>query len=521
MPTESDENHDQKILELTALYEISKALASSLDLRGACRKILEILATVLGMERGTLTLLNPETGELAIEEAYHLSPEQIARGRFKVGEGVTGRVFQTGEPLIIPDIRKDPLFLNRTGARGELDSRQLSFICVPVKAHGETIGALSVDRLFRGSQSFDDDLRVLTIVASQIGQGAKLAQIVETERRSLIEANRQLQHELQGRYRLKNIVGTSKRMEEVYAAVGQVSRSRATVLLRGESGTGKELVARAIHYNSDRAEKPFVRLNCAAIPETLLESELFGHEKGAFTGAQQLRRGRFEEAHEGTLFLDEIGDISPAIQVKLLRVLQEMRFERVGGNRTLEVDVRLIAATNQDLEAAMSRGEFREDLYFRLNVVPIFLPSLRERREDLPLLVDHFLIRYNQENRRNVRFEPGVMDILLQYDWPGNVRELENVIERLVVMAKDESIRPEDARAMSHFLFAPVREASPNRAGSAAVTLPQDVKRMERDQIVAALNKCGGIQARAARLLGLTPRQISYKMKKYNIPTTE
>jgi Nif-specific regulatory protein len=315
---------------------------------------------------------------------------------------------------------------------------------------------------------------------------------------------------------LKNVVGASKRMEEVYAAVAQVARSRATVLLRGESGTGKELIARAIHYNSDRADQPFVRLNCAALPEALLESELFGHEKGAFTGALQLRRGRFEEAHEGTLFLDEIGDVPPSIQVKLLRVLQEMRFERVGGNRTLEVDVRLIAATHRDLEDAMRRGQFREDLYFRLNVVPIFLPPLRERREDVPLLIEYFLQKFNEENKRRVQLDPSVLPLLLEYDWPGNVRELENVIERLVVMARGDVVRPEDARVLSHFLFSSAggRPAASTAAGS----LPENIHQIERQQIVAALEKCGGIQARAARLLGLTPRQIAYKMKKYAIP---
>lgn len=513
------QNADQKILELTALYEISKALASSLDLKVISHKIMEILATVLGMQRGTLTLLNPETGDLAIEMAYGLSKEQQARGRFKVGEGITGRVFKTGEPMIIPDIGKEPLFLDRTRSRGDISRQNIAFLCIPVKVHGETIGVLSVDRIFAESGiSFEEDLRVLTIVASLIGQAVKLTQIVEDEKKSLIQENIHLQQELKAKYRLANIVGISKRMTEVYESVERVSSTRATVLLRGESGTGKELIARAIHYNSPRATGPFIKLNCAALPETLLESELFGHEKGAFTGATQARQGRFELAHGGTLFLDEIGDIPLTIQVKLLRVLQETRFERVGGDRTIEVDVRLIAATHRDLEKAVREGTFREDLYYRLNVVPIFLPPLRERKEDIGLLIQHFLEKFNTQNQKQVKLDPAVVDMLTRYEWPGNVRELENCIERMVVMTASDTIHVEDATRMTYFLFPAIQEQTkvsvkPSRKDS----LPRSLEQIEREQLIQALEKCGWVQARAARLLGMTPRQIAYKMKKYKI----
>lgn len=512
------QNVDQKILELTALYEISKALTSSLDLQVTSHKIMEILADVLGMQRGTLTLLNPDTGELAIEMAYGLSKEQQARGRFKIGEGITGRVFETGEPIIIPDIGKEPLFLNRTRSRGDISRQNIAFLCVPVKVHGETLGVLSVDRIFAESSiSFEEDLRVLTIVASLIGQAVKLHQIVKDEKKSLIEENIHLQQELKAKYRPSNIVGISKRMVEVYEAVERVSGTKATVLLRGESGTGKELIARAIHYNSPRASGPFIKLNCAALPETLLESELFGHEKGAFTGATHTRKGRFELAHGGTLFLDEIGDIPPATQVKLLRVLQETRFERLGGDRTIEVDVRLIAATHRDLEKAVQEGTFREDLYYRLNVVPIFLPPLRERKEDIGLLVQHFMKKFNQENNKQVRLDPAVIDLLMRYDWPGNVRELENCIERMVVMAKTDLIRAADATQMAYFLSTtPEKTKAP--AKSPPDSLPKNLEQMEREQLLKALEKSGWIQARAAKLLGMTPRQIAYKMKKYKIP---
>jgi Nif-specific regulatory protein len=513
------QNVDQKILELTALYEISKALTSSLDLKVTSHKIMEILTTVLGMQRGTLTLLNPETGELAIEVAYGLSKEQQARGRFKIGEGITGRVFKTGEPMIIPDIGKEPLFLNRTKSRGDISRQNIAFLCIPVKVHGETIGVLSVDRIFaEAGISFEEDLRVLAIVASLIGQAVKLTQIVEDEKRSLIQENIHLQQELKAKYRLANIVGVSKRMVEVYEAVERVSGTKATVLLRGESGTGKELIARAIHYSSPRSTGPFIKLNCAALPETLLESELFGHEKGAFTGATQTRQGRFELAHGGTLFLDEIGDVPLTIQVKLLRVLQETRFERVGGDRTIEVDVRLIAATHRDLEKAVREGMFREDLYYRLNVVPIFLPSLRERKEDLPLLVEHFLQKFNTQNHKQIKLDPAVVDMLSRYEWPGNVRELENCIERMVVMAAHDTISIEDAARMTHFLFPAIQEQTKVSIKSSKDSLPESLEQIEREQILSTLEKCGWVQARAARLLGMTPRQIAYKMRKYEIP---
>jgi len=318
-------------------------------------------------------------------------------------------------------------------------------------------------------------------------------------------------------HRLTNLVGQSKRMVEVYKSVLKVSQSKATVLLRGESGTGKELIARAIHYGSPRAKQPFIKLNCAALPETLLESELFGHEKGAFTGATELRRGRFELADGGTLFLDEIGDIPPMIQVKLLRVLQETCFERLGGDKEIEVDVRLIAATHRDLEAAMREGSVREDLYYRLNVVPIFLPPLRDRKEDIPLLIEYFLDRFKKENRKNVVISPKLINLMMNYNWPGNVRELENCIERLVILAENETVAfdniPETIRTYFKDMQAVTTPVVAKKPGS----LSSRIETLEREQIIEALEKCGGVQVRAARLLGLTARQIAYKMAKYKI----
>jgi Nif-specific regulatory protein len=305
-------------------------------------------------------------------------------------------------------------------------------------------------------------------------------------------------------------------MRAIMQEIAQAARSRSTVLLRGESGTGKELVARALHRFSERSQQPFVKLNCAALPESLLESELFGHERGAFTGAVKTRRGRFELADHGTLFLDEIGDISLATQIKLLRVLQERTFERVGGSRSLTVDVRIIAATNADLEEAVRTRRFREDLYYRLHVVPIVLPPLRERREDIPLLVGHFLPRFNAENRKALKISSPAMDLIVGYDWPGNVRELENCIERMVVMARREIVAPEDVPLPIniHMPTPPPRMFFPEPTAS---TLPKAVADIERERLLEALRRSGGVQTRAAALLGITPRQLGYKLKKYHI----
>jgi Nif-specific regulatory protein len=514
---ESIENkvNEFKILELTALYEISKALAWSLDLKSTSSKIMEILSSVLGMRRGTLTLLHPETGELVIETAHGLSQEEITRGRYKPGEGITGKVMETGEAIVIPDIGKEPLFLNKTGARSLESRKGISFIGVPVKVAGETIGVLSVDRLFDESISPQEDIRVLTLVSSLIGQAVKLNQLITIEKEKLIEQNRQLQGELRNKYGLRNIVGHSQKMTEVYDAVERVSKSKATVLLRGESGTGKELIARAIHFASPRAEKPFLKINCGAIPESLLESELFGHEKGSFTGATELRKGRFELANGGTLFLDEIGEMPLSLQVKILRVLQEMKFERLGGTKTISVDVRLVAATHQDLEKAISEGRFREDLYYRLNVVPIYLPPLRERKEDIPMLVSFFLKKYNDENGRMIQIDEKAISSLMEYYWPGNVRELENAIERMVVMAESNTITKE---AVDKMLIIPtVDKGREEETAREKGDLPFTVESVERAKIIQALKHSGGIQAKAAKLLGITPRQIGYKIKKYNI----
>jgi Nif-specific regulatory protein len=515
----------RRVLELSTLYEISKILGSSLDLKQTLTAILRILNSFMGMRKGTILLYDAKTEELSIRLAHGMTPEEIARGKYQVGEGILGKVMRHGLPMVIPDIGQEPEFLDRTLSRRDL-TQPVAFIAVPIKVGRETVGVLTVDRLFAQDVSFEEDVRVLTIVASLIGQAVNLHLHVMREREGLLEQTRSLQQALRTRYRLDNIVGRNKRMCEIYEAVEQVSQTRATVLIRGESGTGKELIAHAIHYNSPRAAGPFVKVNCAALPQGLLESELFGHEKGAFTGATAAKKGRFELADGGSLFLDEIGDMPMPVQVKLLRVLQERSFERVGGTQTIAVDVRIIAATHQDLEAAIARGEFREDLYYRLNVVPLLLPPLRERREDIPLLVEHFLAKYNRENNRRVRITGRALQGLLNYDWPGNVRELENCLERMVIMTRRRLILPED-------LPLPVEageaEPSDTRRRRRVVSPARDATRasspdgvsslreVERQQIIQALSRTNGVQARAAALLGITPRQLAYRLRKYAI----
>lgn len=313
------------------------------------------------------------------------------------------------------------------------------------------------------------------------------------------------------------LIGCSPAMKEVFKELVRVGQSKATVLLRGESGTGKELIAKLIHENSPRVGKPFIKVNCAALSETLLESELFGHEKGAFTGAIQTRKGRFELADGGTIFLDEIGDLPLPVQVKLLRVLQEMEFERVGGVETLSVDVRTIAATHRELENAILDGTFRQDLYYRLNVVPIRLPPLRERREDIPLLISHFLEKFNKENSKKVSLSNEMIQLLIQYDWPGNVRELENCMERLVVLAEEESVNLKNIPPAIETYFNDIQKVTVPPRSSKRITLAETMQGMEQEALQKALERCGWVQAKAARLLGMTPRQVAYKIKKYNL----
>ncbi len=427
--------------ELSLLTRMGEALGTALVPNSFFEETMNVLASELGMIRGTVVLLDRTVGKLRIVAAHGLSSAERARGEYDIGEGITGHVVKTGLPEAVPDISKDARFLNRTSARQADSAWPIAFICVPLKVDNETVGALSVDRPFAVESTLDKDLRLLSIVASLASQVLKINRLLQVEKDEILVRDEQILRELRSRYRLENLIGQSKSIQQILATATTAAKSNAPILINGETGTGKELVANVIHYNSHRSKGPLVKVNCGALPETLLESELFGHIKGAFTGAIQNRKGRFELAHQGTLFLDEVSEMSPRLQVKLLRVLQEGEFEPVGGTQTIRVNVRVVAATNTNLKEAIRQGRFRQDLYYRLNVVPIHLPPLRERREDIPMLVDHFLEKYNKENGKAVtKISREVLDHLLAYSWPGNVRELENCIEHAVVMSPGKTL---------------------------------------------------------------------------------
>jgi Nif-specific regulatory protein len=413
--------------------------------------------------------------------------------------------------VVVPQVSREPQLLQRLAGREREASRQeSSFVCVPLMIERKAVGVLGVDLPYAEGRDFERLTKLLSVVASMIAQALRVERYVEAERARLLDENTHLKQELRERYDFSHIVGNSNPMRQVYEQVTQVARTNTTVLLRGESGTGKEMVAHAIHYNSLRAGKPFVKVSCAALPETLIESELFGYERGAFTGAMSRKKGRFELADGGTLFLDEIGDLNVSTQVKLLRVLQEREFERLGSTETIKVNVRLIAATGKDLESAIERGQFRADLYYRLNVFTIFMPPLRERKPDILLLADHFLEKYGREHGKHIkRISTPAIDMLTSYHWPGNVRELENIVERAVVVCDSSVIH-------GHHLPPTLQTAE----GSGTVTrlsLTQSVAAYERDIIQDALKTTRGNRARAAKLLDTTERILGYKIKKYGI----
>lgn len=512
MTTQKNTQIENKLQDLTCLYEISKRLASTMDLRECLEKTMQLLSEMKQMENGTVTIVNPLTGKLEIEVAYGITAEGRKRGKYKIGEGITGRVVATGEPIIVPHISEEPLFLNRTRSRGDIKEQNRSFLCVPIKDNNNVIGALSIDRIYVegiGEQA-NTDLQFLTVLSGLIAQTTMRIQAVNREKEDLHTENLKLKRELSQKNRINDIVGNSSRMQDVFEMVHRVVDSNATVLLRGESGTGKTLVAKALHYNGKRKDRPFVVVNCSALPETLLESELFGHEKGAFTGATDRKIGRFEQAEGGTLFLDEIGEISNSVQVKLLNVVQERSFQRLGSTQFIECDVRLVAATNRDLEKAVREGNFREDLYYRLNVFPVYMPPLRERRTDILLLADFFLEKFARENRKKIRrISTSAIDMLIQYHWPGNVRELQNCIERAVLICDGDTIKA--------IHLPPTLQISETRSEDNPLSLTAAVENFEKELIIDGLKKNNGNQTKTAKYLDTSLRIINYKIHQYNI----
>jgi len=525
--------HEQ---ELDTLVQISQILSGGLELSDVFQRAMSVLGQSLAIERAALTLEDPATEQLRIVASVGMSIREQQRGRYAAGEGVSGRVHQTGEPAVVPDIAKQPDFLNRTqSADTDPGAQRQSYLCVPVFNGPTPAGTIGVLKPFTDDESLVADMRMITIFAGMIAQTIRIHQQIRLERDQWVQEKQQLTDDLRARYRFDNIIGTSPAMVDVLGTIAQVASSRATCLLLGETGCGKELVAKAIHYNSPRRDKPLIRVNCGALSPQLLESELFGHVKGAFTGAVKDKIGRFEAANGGTLFLDEVGTLDPQLQVKLLRVLQEREFERVGDHRTVKTDVRIIAATNLDLEEEARRDSFRDDLYYRLSVVSIHLPPLRSRREDIPMLIDHFLKRFNDENARAVKkISRDVMAVLLRYPWPGNVRELENAVERAVVMSTGDELSMELLPLQVRMFAEQTRSDTADEtvealcaklAGHAIRQLQVYdgqvydlvVHEIERQLIHEALVHCNGVKLRAAEFLGINRNTLNKKVKELGV----
>jgi Nif-specific regulatory protein len=502
----------KKNRELGAVLEVSRVLTSSFDLGENLKAAMKTLGAMLDMQRGCVFLLDPSSKEMRIVAAYGLTEEEIRRGKYRIGEGIVGGVLESRTPAYIPDIGDEPRFLNKTGAR--LKKEGISFMCVPIELKGEALGVMSVDRIYSSEHGgVEDDLRVLRIVASLIAQFVKLWGAF----RKADEERESLRSQLKDRYSLPNIIGESEKFRSVLKAVLKAAETDATALLLGESGTGKELIARTLHYEGKRAGGPFVAVNCAALPDTLLEVELFGCEKGAFTGATSRRTGRFEAAEGGTIFLDEIGEMPLALQAKLLRVLEARSFERLGSSTPIKANARVIAATNKRLLDEVRKGAFREDLYWRLNVLPIVLPPLRERKPDIPLLVNHYLEKFNRAYGKRAAISAEALDALAAYGWPGNVRELANTMERLVIMCDKSTIGIEDIPSGVRNIQAAPEEWEAASGAASNSSLRAEVLSLEKERILRALRENDFVQYRAASALGITPRQLGYRVKKYGI----
>jgi Nif-specific regulatory protein len=495
--------------ELETLFRVSQVLSRSLHLRETLQEVLKLLSDQGHLNSGMVSLLDEKSGELLVSALHNDNSSLIETVRYQPGEGLVGTIMQRAEPLIVKCIADEPRFLDRLGVY----DTELPFIGVPIRSgEGDPVGVLAAQP--PTANQLVEQAKFLEMVANVIGQTVRLSRIVENERKALEDERDKLRRVVTGEHGFDTVVGHTSVMRRIFEQVRQVAKWNTTVLIRGESGTGKELIANAIHYNSPRVNGSFVKLNCAALPENLLESELFGHEKGAFTGATTQRKGRFEQADGGTLFLDEIGEISAPFQAKLLRVLQEGEFERVGGMKTIKVDVRLIAATNRNLEQEVKEGKFREDLYYRLNVMPIYMPPLRDRIEDIPDLSRFLVEKISRQQGRELNIMDSAIRLLMRYDWPGNVRELENCLERAAIMSEDGNIDRDviNLTGLEEKFHPGESPASPNK-GTDYNAPDLD----ERERVIAALEESGWVQAKAARLLGMTPRQIAYRIQTLNI----
>jgi len=524
---------------LALILDLCETVCACGELPQAFSRIMKIMAGQRRVHRACLLNLDEASGKLVPAAAFGLSHEEMQKGRYFPGEGITGNVLATGRSRIIPDIRQEPDFLNRLGRTLAESAAIISFLCVPIRVDGRITGVIWAEKNLVEPNELAIDHAILEILSSMLSQMLRLDRLAMRQKDELLTITSEQRSHARERYHFENIIGDAPAMQEVFATVGQVANSRATVLLLGETGTGKEMIAKALHQNSPRRNNSFIRVNCGALTGTLLESELFGHVKGAFTGAIRDKIGRFEAADGGTIFLDEIGTLEPELQVKLLRVLQEREFERVGDTHTIKIDVRVVAATNIDLQEHVAKGTFREDLFYRLNVVSIYLPPLRNRREDIPRLIDHFLNKYNATNERNLRkISKDMLATLLRYPWPGNVRELENAIERAVVLSRGDEFT-EDLLPLALRMFAAQRRNTPTTesiqtlakklADQAMADLDVRegeihqlaVDQLERALIEKALKHCGGVKIKAADYLGINRNTLNKKVKDLGIEATD
>lgn len=499
-----------RVNTLPVLYRLNQVVSESSGLSDALHIILDIMRVSLRMDRGIITLYDRRSDTIFIHESFGLTEDERKRGIYASGEGITGKVVESGQAIVVPRLSDSADFLNRTGSPESERRGKAAFICVPIMLGKKVLGTIAGERVYRSQLLLKQDAEFIAAIALMIGPLAELYLIANVEKVALETENLRLKNQLKERYQPANIIGNSKAMQDVYELIHKVSMSRATVLILGESGVGKELVASAIHYSSLASEGPFIKFNCAAIPENLAESGLFGHEKGAFTGAVSAHKGSFEQADGGTIFLDEVGELTLAVQSKLLRVLQERVIERVGGSRPLKVDVRIIAATNRDLVAMVERGEFREDLYYRLNVVPITVPPLRDRGSDVILLADHFVAQSSKANLKSIkRISTPALNMLMAYHWPGNVRELENVVERAVILSDDDVIHG--------YNLPPSLQTSGETGTTFGVSLENKIHAVEYEMVVEALKNSNGNVGLAATELGLTRRMLGLRMERYGI----
>ncbi len=490
--------------ELKVLYDISLALGKSiLNIQKAFEETLLLLKKNFHLSKGIYYELNDERTELKVFASVGLNKEQELSAMYAVGEGATGIAAKYKEPVVIENVHKNILFLNKSKSLKEGD---ISYLAIPAISQNKLLGVLGVSLTENATTDLDEMVTILTVTSSFMAQAIQIGRTIFEEKERISEEKLYYKEEI---LQQNEIIGQSADVKVLLNLIKKVAPTDATVLINGETGTGKELIAKAIHNNSSRKEKPYIKLNCAAIPENLIESELFGHEKGAFTDARELRKGRFELADEGTLFLDEIGDLSPNLQAKLLRVLQEQEFERVGGSKTIKVNVRIIAATNRNLKEMIEEDLFREDLYYRINVIPIHTPPLRNRGDDIIMLSHYFLDKFSKRHAKEVYLSTEAESMLKSYTWPGNIRELENSMERAVLLSPSKDITSE--------VVLSVLPAKTDTLKKGAIETKNDLDDLERDTIVKALIECGGVKMQAAKKLQISYRQIVYKVQKYAI----